>query len=458
MHSGAMGKTRIFSPEYEEFLVPHSLHTNLLSKAKVNLANNTSIIRQYRKKQRPIDRHILEEELYDHLTGLTERSLQFCNTRSAGNNTSSNNNSLPSGGPHRPRADSIVRFADEELGITNGVGGGDANGGYHGSARVSGTRFGGAAHLRSLTPLSDASCSQRTNLSDITMDRPTPQSIGGGTSGIRKSFEQVERPSVGCRPPPIPPKPDVAVDSSVRNVSNVSLERWLQGSIDGSPKSIRTDLKMTPTDDDDKKDDSVPLSTPSSEKEESSRTSTPTSFPDKLLRTHDDIGDNKTSKKRPPPREVVTNWLTSKVTRSPGSPFDEEVIKRRGESESDASQGRLTASSTFDDRELSEDERFAMDYGDFDDNLDGASPPMISGNYIYSSRYSRNENQVDRLDNDERSIIKDNNNKDDDMDDEKTGLLGSYRSKAPNNSYSTTSTPPISKPPPQHFFDIENNN
>merc|ERR1712078_744058 len=90
-----MGKERIFSSEYEAMLVPHSLHYNLLSKAKCNLAHNTSIIRQY--QQRQIDGFLLEEELYDHLSGSSKNKYKL-NTRNS----------------NRLRADSKVRFMDDD--------------------------------------------------------------------------------------------------------------------------------------------------------------------------------------------------------------------------------------------------------------------------------------------------------------------------------------------------------
>lgn len=112
MHTGAMGDERIFAPDYEEQLFPQTLHSNLLAKSKANLENNTSIVRQYRRKQAPIDRFLTEEELYDHLCGRLK---------------------APDGEDfNRPRVDSTVRFADEE----------------QGRKKVTG-------HERHLTPLSD---------------------------------------------------------------------------------------------------------------------------------------------------------------------------------------------------------------------------------------------------------------------------------------------------------------
>mmetsp|Transcript_20665 Transcript_20665/g.44718 ORF Transcript_20665/g.44718 Transcript_20665/m.44718 type:complete len:707 (+) Transcript_20665:147-2267(+) len=67
MHTGAMGSQLIFDPEYEINLSPHSLHQNLLIKARANLNNNTSIRRQYRTKIEPIRYSMSEDQLSVHL-------------------------------------------------------------------------------------------------------------------------------------------------------------------------------------------------------------------------------------------------------------------------------------------------------------------------------------------------------------------------------------------------------
>lgn len=99
MHTGAMGNTRIFTQEYEHSLLPHSLHANLLTKAQANLGNNASIIRQYRRKQTPIDRPIPAEHLFDHLSG--RQPVQVAGVQGSI--------------PLRPRTDSTVRFADQVI-------------------------------------------------------------------------------------------------------------------------------------------------------------------------------------------------------------------------------------------------------------------------------------------------------------------------------------------------------
>ena len=91
MHTGAMGSNHIFEPEYEMKLAPHSLHANLLTKARANLSNKTSIMRQYRSKQKPINQIFSEDEMSTRL--------------SEGSRT-------PDSGHVRKRTNSLVKFAD----------------------------------------------------------------------------------------------------------------------------------------------------------------------------------------------------------------------------------------------------------------------------------------------------------------------------------------------------------
>lgn len=83
MHTGAMGTRRIFDEATEKRLLPHSLHSSLLEKAKAELARNTSIMRQYRRKK----------------------------TSDPETSAASNGLDTPTPEP-RKRADSSVRFAD----------------------------------------------------------------------------------------------------------------------------------------------------------------------------------------------------------------------------------------------------------------------------------------------------------------------------------------------------------
>lgn len=92
MHTGAMGKQRIFDPKYEETLRPHTLHHNLLVKAEANLTNHTSIMRQYRCPVEPLRRHYSPDELSTHLS---ERS-----------------SPTPPAPAQRKRTESLVKFAD----------------------------------------------------------------------------------------------------------------------------------------------------------------------------------------------------------------------------------------------------------------------------------------------------------------------------------------------------------
>ena len=107
VHSGAMGKRRIFEAQYEQTLLPQSLHTQLLTKAKANLANNTSIRRQYKLESQipPMDRNYNEEEMIQLLQAQRNHS----------NHHSSNiMSTMMTATPYRRRADSTVRFEDEQ--------------------------------------------------------------------------------------------------------------------------------------------------------------------------------------------------------------------------------------------------------------------------------------------------------------------------------------------------------
>jgi hypothetical protein len=111
MHTGAMGSTRIFDKGYEASLQPHSLHANLLVKAKVNLGNKTSIIRQYQTKSQPIARLYSEDEMSGHLsirsaahTGSTDAHDEFIPFFPPP--------PPPPPPPPRERSESFVKFAD----------------------------------------------------------------------------------------------------------------------------------------------------------------------------------------------------------------------------------------------------------------------------------------------------------------------------------------------------------
>ena len=58
MHTSAMGSQRIFAPEFEDTLLPRSLHSNLVQKAKANLGSQTSIMRQYRSQRTPMQKAV----------------------------------------------------------------------------------------------------------------------------------------------------------------------------------------------------------------------------------------------------------------------------------------------------------------------------------------------------------------------------------------------------------------
>jgi hypothetical protein len=60
MHSGAMGTNRIFDEQTEKSLLPHTLHSSLLEKAREVLASKTSIMRQYKRKRTLLVQVVLE--------------------------------------------------------------------------------------------------------------------------------------------------------------------------------------------------------------------------------------------------------------------------------------------------------------------------------------------------------------------------------------------------------------
>jgi hypothetical protein len=113
MHTGAMGSTRIFDKEYESCLQPHSLHTNLLTKAKANLGNKTSIIRQYRTQSTPIARLYSEDEMSGHLSIRSAMDMFALSSPPPPPpppqvSTSASSNIEP----QRGRSESFVKFAD----------------------------------------------------------------------------------------------------------------------------------------------------------------------------------------------------------------------------------------------------------------------------------------------------------------------------------------------------------
>jgi hypothetical protein len=129
MHSGAMGHARIFDANYEVTLLPHDLHNNLLTKACANLSNNTSIMRQYRSKQTPIDRTYSQDEL-SNLFLSSDRLTSVGSSRSSSTSNSAAGFDGPQQvapptplqqpptmtiqkpAPARLRTGSLVRFAD----------------------------------------------------------------------------------------------------------------------------------------------------------------------------------------------------------------------------------------------------------------------------------------------------------------------------------------------------------
>jgi len=100
MHTGAMGAQPVFEKTYESGLLPHSLHSCLLVKARANLSNKTSIMRQYQKIKPMAQYPFSEDEMTGHLS---DRSV-----------LSSSTNNQPTEPPPlvRRRTESLVKFAD----------------------------------------------------------------------------------------------------------------------------------------------------------------------------------------------------------------------------------------------------------------------------------------------------------------------------------------------------------
>jgi hypothetical protein len=322
MHTGAMGSARIFSPEDEECLLPRTLHSNLLAKAQANLENNASIIRQYRRDQQ---RH--SPAAGDSSSMMDENSLRYSDRDSGGhgNNDASAmmTENSSSSAYYRSRADSTVRFADVE----------EANG--------KGNHF---HHYPTLTPLSDSSSFQSNELpNDLGINEPITVV---GQSSLRRSSYGGPRTSRGQQQrEPLPPLPSPGVYSKEISSSSSSIDQWLQNSevITGTssppPKLLRDDRGKD-------MDGSYPA------------------------------GDFKS-------QEQQVNYSSSVANSSPGSrTATSPIIHLSPPAKTSANMNQTTPSRSdisFDNRHMSEDERFALDYGDFHPttgNLEATLSPL----------------------------------------------------------------------------------
>ena len=235
MHSGAMGHDRIFDPEYEMSLLPHCLHAQLLNKAKANLSQRTSITRQYRRKQRPLDRYFSEDELVDEIKNGPMSRID------------ENDEENPR---FRRRADSLVRFADEELGEPDSVFSPPA------LSYASSSEFDNS-HRRSLTPLSDISSQETpvaTSRKDLgnrfsrTKNRP-PTPLAIQTKGINNDLPQRRSTSAATSngsatklPLRSPGRNSITNPMPFSTTgSTSSLEQWLQASPTVSQKELNGD-------------------------------------------------------------------------------------------------------------------------------------------------------------------------------------------------------------------------
>mmetsp|Transcript_29443 Transcript_29443/g.70783 ORF Transcript_29443/g.70783 Transcript_29443/m.70783 type:complete len:539 (-) Transcript_29443:106-1722(-) len=299
MHTGAMGDERIFTPDFEELLLPHTLHSNLLAKSKANLENKTSIVRQYRRKQTPIDRFIVEEELYDHLCGRLKEPLEE-----------------EFHIPNRARVDSTVRFADEGQGGPKAIG-----------------------LERCLTPMSDISSPSESPRGFPVASKPP------GPAQTKRPPSSLNRPKYSSRPtagPPTVPKPDNFDAHNLRNVSSSSLEQWLQA----SPKGSTSGNSLGSLSEQQQQNDVKPTT-----------------------------NDHPPS---PPPFQQTT-------------PSNESPILQRNNERMSSSRSSISSTKSF--LEMTDDERFDLEYGDFDDdngsngdagNVGGEKTSLLGNNRPYN--------------------------------------------------------------------------
>lgn len=94
MHTGCMGKDRIFDEHFEKGLLPRTLQHALYIKAKAELGNKTSITRQYRRKLTPLTRDMDFDDMSALLSQMGSTPY------------------LPPEQRRRGRTNSNVRFAD----------------------------------------------------------------------------------------------------------------------------------------------------------------------------------------------------------------------------------------------------------------------------------------------------------------------------------------------------------
>lgn len=220
MHTGAMGSKPIFETTYEASLLPDTLHNHLLTKARANLSNKTSIRRQYRSNARPIHRAFSQDELSGHLSGRV--SFEYAEIESS---VGSNDPTLVM--PTRKRTGSLVKFAD----------GFDTNGDRY--AMESNSDVSGASPATTPTTLEVST--PRSQTSDTTPPM----------SGLSSSSEELfARPRLPPRKGPSPSPTGSATAADVgrsrperSSVSSLPLSQdiaamWLQASSTGSLQDL----------------------------------------------------------------------------------------------------------------------------------------------------------------------------------------------------------------------------
>ena len=286
---------------------------------------------------------------------MDENSLRYYDHENGGygNHAPSTMSENSTSANYRSRADSTVRFADME----------EANG------------RGKIHHYPTLTPLSDSSSFQSNELpSDLGINGPITMvgqsslrrsSYGGGPRTLRGQQQQQQEP--------LPPLPPPGVYSKEISSSSSSIDQWLQNS------------------------------------EVLSSTSTP---PPKLVR--DDSGKDMDSLSSYPAgdfrsQELQANSSSSFVANTtPGSrTATGPTINLSSPAKSSANRNQTTPSHSdisFDNRHMSEDERFALDYGDVRPTatLEAISSPLrqfvyLADRYADNHQAEHNGNETQRL-------------------------------------------------------------
>ena len=357
MHTGAMGSQRIFTEDFEERLLPRTLHTNLLRKAQAELANHTSITRQYRRKSMPIHREFpTTEDLGQYLR--------------SSRTTSHRNNGEPPTTTHEPRAraDSTVRFADQLW-----------------STAPPPTKAKSSSSTTSTVSTNNVNNSNIVNNSDKSQ---TPVDLESSSSSSSTTMSLVtnrphqisgEGSELGIVPPPpttatTPTTPGGLKRGYTKAPSMQSVEDWLQaGSVVVAPAAAPTTTTTTtpPANNNNNNNNN-------NGEEEDGGTSA------------SEQRDIMTSALPPPPINTITTNRTLSVSSSIHGSYVDDAEEEE----------RLEYNVVVDDKE--EEERFQQEYGDLFDpeggGMQSEQQHLLSSRYTQPSFYSSTTTTNDKDD------------------------------------------------------------